>query len=80
MIVENSERKKERLKELHELLRKQTYPDEIIKKGIELAIKIPQETLRANKTNDTAEVLAFTTTHNPSNPDIFPMIKFSRNN
>ena len=75
MIVERDEIKNERLQELKILLQKQKYPVEVIEKGIEKASKIPQCELRTSKTDEHNKNLALITTHNPNNPNIFPLVK-----
>ena len=77
MIVEKTDIKEQRLKELETLLKKQRYPQNIIKTGLEKARSLEQSDLRKSKTKSSEKTLAFITTHNPNNPNIFPMIKSS---
>ena len=77
MIVECNKIKLERLSELKLILETQNYPKTLISNGIERALKSPQQELRTEKTVTDKKVLAFITTHNPNNPDLFGVIKTS---
>ena len=77
MIVENQNQKQKKLNELQSTLQKQKYPKNLIENGIERALQIPQTDLRKPKARSNEKVLAFTTTFNPNNPDVFKIVKQS---
>ena len=58
----------------------QKYPKSLIEASILKAKKIPLEILRQLETTENEEIILFTTTYNPSNVNIFPVIKQSFNN
>ena len=76
-IVSNPVTLEIRFKELTEFLKKQKYPPSLIEGGIKKIKNISREDLlkekNAEKNNTTT--LAFITTHNPLNPDIFREIR-----
>ena len=74
-IVENNELKQKRLKELKEILESQKYPNDLIDVGIFKALNIPQTELRTTKEKKKEKSLAFISTYNPNNQNIFPKIK-----
>ena len=79
-IVECTEQKKKHLDELRTILKNQKYPEKIIDLGIQKANNIPQSELRISKDkNKDVKTLAFISTHNPNNVDIFPTINKSLN-
>ena len=58
----------------------QKYPQSLIEASILKAKEIPIEILRQRKTLKNEEIIPFTTTYNPNNRNIFPIIKQSFNN
>ena len=76
-IVSNPVTLETRFQELTEFLKKQKYPPSLIEGGINKIKNISRENLLRDKgteENNTA-TLAFITTHNPLNPDVFRDIK-----
>ena len=74
-IVENESVKEKRFKELKSnTLVEQKYPKLLIKASILRAKDIPLEVLRQPKTNQNEEIVPFTTTYNPNNLNVFPII------
>ena len=76
-IIENEDAKDLELMDLANSLKRQGYPDSIIKKGIEKAKNSPQIELRKPKEKNERKLLPFVHTNNPNNPDIFKTIKTS---
>ena len=78
-IVDEEQTKFERLSKLQNTLTKQGYPRKLAAKGVEEALKIPKEQLRKEKQNTQNEdkILTFVSTHNPTNPSMFKIIKES---
>ena len=77
-IVEEPDTTKEQLDYLKKKFTCQNYPQQITTYGIEKAQSIPKEELRkakAKDNNNNKNVLAFVSTHNPNNPNLFPIIK-----
>ena len=74
-IVENENIKKKHLNELRKNLTKYHYPEKIIENGIKKATTILQSDLRKPKTITNDKNLAFVSTFNPNNPNIFPLIQ-----
>ena len=75
-IIEKDLSKNEKLKSLKSVLIKQGYPSRLVDSGIQKAKSIPLEELRQTKQKEnTTQPLAFVTTHNPRNPDMFQVIK-----
>ena len=72
--------KEKHFEELKKTLLEQKYPKSLIEASILKAKKIPLEILRQLETTENEEIILFTTTYNPSNPNIFPIIKQSFNN
>ena len=67
-----------RLEELQEMLLHLDCPLTLIKKGIEQAKNIPQQTLHSNiEKENTEDLLTFISTNNPRNPNVFSIIKES---
>ena len=67
--------KEKRFKELRKTLLEQKYPKSLIEARILRAKEIPLEILRQPKIAKNEEIIPFTTTYNPNNPNIFPIIK-----
>ena len=77
-IVEEQDTTKERLEDLKKKLTHQNYAQQITTYGIEKAQSIPKEGLckaKAKDNNNRKNVLAFASTHNPNNSNLFPIIK-----
>ena len=75
-IIEKALPKTTKLDDLKSCLSKQGYPYNLIENGIKEANSIPIEELRQPKqNNNTIQPLALVTTYNPSNPDMFQVIK-----
>ena len=51
------------------------YPSGLIEAGIRKAYEEKQEDLRQSKQQTSQNIIPFTTTFNPRNPDIFTLIK-----
>ena len=79
-IVENENVKEKCFKELKKILLEQKYPKSLIEAGILRAKEIPLEVLRRPKTAKNDEIILFTITYNPNNPNDFPVIKQSFDN
>lgn len=73
-IVSDENLRQHRLDELFIFLRKQHYPETIIRYGIKKAIDKGPITTTENHISST-KVLPYVSTHNPSNIDIFPLLK-----
>ena len=77
-IIDERRTLEKRLEELQETLLHLDYPINLIKKGIEEAKNIPQQTLRSNiEKENTDDLLTFVSTNNPRNPNMFLIIKES---
>ena len=74
-IVEKSDLKMSKLKELKTVLKKQKYPLKVIEKGIEKACAIPMEVLRSEKQPKKEKIVPFILTFNPNNTNIYPVIR-----
>ena len=55
------------------------YPPSLVDNGIQRAKDIPQSTLRQKKTKIEEDVLPYVSTHNPSNPDMAPLVTSTLN-
>ena len=74
-IVKDKELQKKRLSELHIQLRKQDYPEEVIRNGIERAkSKGPIKPTDRNNEASTS-VIPFVTTYNPRNTNMLPAVR-----
>ena len=73
-IVDEEETKLKRLSELKTSLRKQKYPIALIKNSIKRVLQVPLNKLRKPKEKGREEIIPFLSTHNSSNPNIFPII------
>ena len=74
MIVENKNFRYIKLKVPRTILKTQKYPKIVAKKGIEIALAIPQEQLSA-KLKKKDHILPFVSTYNPNNPNVFPKVR-----
>lgn len=73
-IVTDEHLQTTRLKELQTNLIMRKYPLQLINKGIELAQNIPIEHLRTSKKQNKNQLLAYVSTHNINNPELFTEI------
>ena len=73
-IISNKHILEMRLDELYHTLRQRGYPPSLINQGIKLASQAPQEDLRNPPPKSKEQPLAFISTHNKNNPDVFPAI------
>ena len=71
-IVENKNVTHMKLKELRTILKTQNYPKMVVEKRSEQAPAIHQEKLRSEKLKNNDDILAFASTHNPNNSNVFP--------
>ena len=80
--MENNEVRKKRLDELQKVLYSQEYPQNLVQEAIRKVTSIPIENLRASKAKTDSNNLAFVTTFNPNNKNVFPLIQtvLSHNN
>ena len=75
-IVENEQAKRKHLEESKQTMLQQKYPLNVINRGIDKALAIPQSELRQPKSYDAAEkILPFVTAYNQNNPSVFSTIK-----
>ena len=79
-IVANENGKEKRFKEMKRTLLEQKYPKSLIEASILRAKEISLEILRQPKTAKNEEIIPFTFTYNPNNPNVFPIIKQSFDN
>ena len=74
-IAENESVKEKRFKEMKKnTLVEQKYPKSLIKASILRAKDIPLEILRQPKTTQNEEIVPFTSTYNPNDSNVFPII------
>ena len=73
-IAEEEEAKLRRLSELKTSLREQQYPIALIENSIKRALQVPLNDLRKPNEKGREEIIPFVSTHNPNNPNIFPII------
>ena len=78
-IVEEEETKLKRLSEIKTSLRKQKYPIALIENSIKTTLQVPLYELRKRKEKVREEIIPFLSTHNPNNPNIFPIIRQTSN-
>ena len=57
------------------VLYSQKYPQNLVQEAIPKVKSIPNENLRASETKTDSNNLAFVTTFNPSNKNVFPLIQ-----
>lgn len=75
-IVDEPHLERTRLNELIPILHNKGYPENLIKCGIDKALRIPKEELRnSTKITNQDDPLTFISTHNPNNPDISKFIR-----
>lgn len=77
-IVNDVEKRNQRLCELSEFLKRQNYPGTLVQQSIERAKAIPLAELRSTtrRENDT-DIIPFVSTHNPCNPNMYEIIRTS---
>ena len=80
MIVENKSQRDYKLNELKQNLNTQGYPLTIINNGFEKAKNANQKDLRIPKDKTNEDIIAFTITFNPNNPNVFNFVKSSIEN
>ena len=73
--MENNEVRKKHLDELQKFLYSQEYPQHLIQEAIQKVTSIPIENLRVSKAKTDSNDLAFVTTCNPNNKNVFPLIQ-----
>ena len=73
--MENNEVRKKHLDELQKFLYSQEYPQHLIQEAIQKVTSIPIENLRVSKAKTDSNDLAFVTTSNPNNKNVFPLIQ-----
>ena len=76
-ICENKQELEKELEDLKINLQKHGYPESLIINGFKKASMIPKEDLRRPKTKNEENILAFITTENPNNPNVFPLVRNS---
>ena len=77
MIIENQEKREQRLQELKYILLSKKYPENVINIGIEKALAQTPQELRVvkEKGNNDNNLLCLVTTYNPNNPAVFQLIR-----
>ena len=77
MIIENREKRGQRLQELRYILLSKKYPANVINIGIEKALAQTPQELRVVKENGNNDnyLLCLVTTYNPNNPTVFQLIR-----
>ena len=73
-IIFEENTKLKRLSELKASLKQQKYPFALMENSIKRALQIPLKELRKLKEKGTEVIIPFVSTHNPNNPNIFPII------
>ena len=73
-IVENTEAKMKHLENRKMNLSKYRYPKRLTEFGINKALSIPLQELRAPKTISNDNSLPFITTYSPNNPNVYKMM------
>ncbi len=74
-IIDDPVSKKERLDELKSFLLARGYPVTLIDTGIQNALSIPQSVLRQVQKRAENKIMPFVITHNPRNPEVWPLIQ-----
>ena len=77
MIIENREKREQRLQELKYILLSKKYPENVINIEIEKALAQTPQELRVvkEKGNNDNNLLCLVTTYNPNNPAVFQLIR-----
>ena len=63
------------MSQLKTSLRNQKYPTALIENSIKRALQVPLKELRKPREKGREEIIPFGSTHNPNNPNIFPIIR-----
>ena len=74
-IVSDKKLLNTRLEELYTTLQQRGYPISLIRTGIDLALKIPLSELRNPTPKNTSDPIAYVSTFNVNNPEIFQEIQ-----
>ena len=74
-IVQNENTKEKLFKKLKKNIARTKYPKALIEASILRDKEIPREVLKQPETTKSEEIIRFATTHNPKNPNVFPIIK-----
>lgn len=74
-IIDDDQKRDERLEEMKHFFIERGYPLPLIINGIDRAKSIPKESLRQAKPKTPCNTLPFVFTHNPRNPNMTPIIK-----
>ena len=72
--IEEENTKLKRLSDL-KTLKQQKYPIALIENSIKRALQVPLNELMKPEEKGTEEIIPFLSTHNPNNPNIFPIIR-----
>ena len=75
MIVEYTNIRYMKIKELRTILKIQKYQKLVVQKGIEKALAIPRQQLMSEKLKSKVDILPFISTFNPNNPTVFLKIR-----
>ena len=78
-IIDDTEIRDKRLADMANFFIERGYPTKLVELGINKAKAIPQSTLRQVKPKDNIDTLPFVFTHNPSNPNMVPLVKSTLN-
>ena len=80
MIIENQEKREQRLQELKYILLSKKYPENVINIEIEKALSQTPQELRVvrEKGNNDNNLLCLVTTYNPNNPAVLQLIRKTR--
>ena len=76
-IIDDVNRKEQKLNEMKQFFLDQGYPGKLIEDGIKKAKAIPQSTLRQVKPKQDEDALPFVFSHNPCNPNLVPLVRSS---
>lgn len=74
-IVDDPDIKEARLHDMKQYFLSCGYPIRLVENAITKAKAIPQADLRTPKSKPSEDVTAFVSTHNPSNPNLWPLIQ-----
>ena len=75
MVVSDIQTRKNRLNELQQDLQKCGYPKTLTGNAIKKFQRVPSSSLRVVKPQTNTKMITFVKTHNPANPNIFPVIR-----
>ena len=74
-IIDDPDIKEIKLNDMKSFFVKCGYPKTLVERGIEKAKSIPQADLRKPKQKSEEDVVAFVSTHNPNNPNLWPTVQ-----